>query len=88
MKINRAIVIGAVLVIGFPFSGQRPVTMASPVLQAMNEELAQTLKDLKSQPTPPYFLSYGITENREASVSGLRTILRFNRPTAISYRPN
>jgi predicted Zn-dependent protease len=36
----------------------------------MSEELARAMNDLKSQPVPPYFLSYGITESRTISVGG------------------
>ena len=34
----------------------------SPVLRAMHEELARSLQVLKAQPTPPYFISYQITD--------------------------
>lgn len=40
------------------------------VLQAMKEELARSMQTLKSQPVPPYFLSYEITESGFAAVSG------------------
>jgi TldD protein len=43
---------------------------ASPVLAAMNAELARTLAKLKSQPVPPYYLSYEITETHSIGVSG------------------
>ncbi len=35
---------------------------ASPLLQAMREEMSRSLDLLKRQPVPPYFLSYEITE--------------------------
>jgi predicted Zn-dependent protease len=42
---------------------------ATPVLAAMRAELDHSLAALKSQPTPPYFLSYEITEVRRTAVS-------------------
>ena len=47
-------------------SGQAP----SPVLQAMHAELERSMQKLKTQPVPPYFLSYEITETREVNISG------------------
>lgn len=35
---------------------------SSPVLRAMKAELDRTMSQLKSKPTPPYFLSYAVTE--------------------------
>jgi TldD protein len=43
---------------------------ASPVLSAMIEELGRSMQNLKSQPVPPYFLSYQVSETREAIVQG------------------
>ncbi len=34
----------------------------SPVLRAMKAELDRTMSKLKDKPTPPYFLSYAVTE--------------------------
>ena len=42
---------------------------ASPMLTTMSDELARNFTALKSQPTPPYFLSYEITDTRSATVS-------------------
>jgi TldD protein len=42
----------------------------SPVVQAMRDELSRSMGALKSQPTPPYFLSYEITDTETAGVSG------------------
>jgi TldD protein len=42
----------------------------SKVLEAMKAELARSVETLKSQPTPPYFLSYEITEDAVVSVTG------------------
>jgi len=41
----------------------------SPVLQAMKAELARSLEALHSQPTPPYFLGYDITEVSRVTLS-------------------
>ena len=43
---------------------------SSPVLVAMNAELARTQAKLKSQPIPPYYLSYEITETHSIGVTG------------------
>ena len=36
----------------------------------MKQELSHSLEILKGQPTPPYFLSYEISESRSAAVTG------------------
>jgi predicted Zn-dependent protease len=41
-----------------------------PVLAAMQAELARTQEKLRSQPVPPYYLSYEITETHGISVAG------------------
>jgi predicted Zn-dependent protease len=41
----------------------------SPVLQAMKAELDRSMEKFKTQPVPPYFLSYEIVESRGANVS-------------------
>jgi predicted Zn-dependent protease len=41
-----------------------------PVLAAMQAELARTQAKLKSQPVPPYYLSYEITETHGITVAG------------------
>jgi len=46
--------------------GQAP----SPVLQAMSAELNRSMQKLKTQPVPPYFLSYEIVESHQVNVSG------------------
>lgn len=43
---------------------------AAPVMEAMRLELARSLETLRKQPTPPYYLSYEITEVSSASVEG------------------
>jgi predicted Zn-dependent protease len=48
---------------------------ASPVLQAMKDELAHSLAALHKQQTPPYFLSYEITETQSLAASGAFGVL-------------
>jgi predicted Zn-dependent protease len=43
---------------------------SSPVLAAMQAELSRTQAKLKSQPVPPYYLSYEITETHTIRVAG------------------
>jgi TldD protein len=43
---------------------------ASPVLLAMSDELSRSMQTLKSQPAPPYFLSYQISESQQTVVHG------------------
>jgi TldD protein len=43
--------------------------ISSAVLNAMQAELARSQEKLKSQPVPPYFISYEITENHTVSVA-------------------
>jgi predicted Zn-dependent protease len=47
-------------------AGQAP----SPVLQAMSAELDRSMQKLKTQPVPPYFLSYEIIETHDFHVTG------------------
>jgi predicted Zn-dependent protease len=43
---------------------------SSPVLQAMKAELDRSMEKLKTQPVPPYFLSYEVTESHSITVYG------------------
>ncbi len=45
-------------------------TAVSPVLSALQAELDRSMATLKSQPVPPYFLSYEVTETHSVDVSG------------------
>ena len=52
---------------------------ATPVLSALQAELDRSMEHLKSQPTPPYFLSYEVTETHTVDVSGsFGTLTRSN----------
>jgi len=69
MMIRRVGLLGLILtaIAGRAGAQARP---GSPVLQAMKDELARSLATFKSQPTPPYFLSYEVTEVASATVAG------------------
>ena len=45
-----------------------PVRGATPVLDAMKQELQRSVETLSKQPTPLYFLSYEVTENVRVSL--------------------
>jgi len=46
---------------------QQPAT--DPVLAIMQQELDRSFKNLQHTPTPPYFLSYQLTDNRAIQIS-------------------
>ena len=46
-----------------------PVRAATPVLDAMKEELQRSVKLLSEQPVPVYYLSYEVTEDRNVALS-------------------
>ena len=41
----------------------------SPVIEAMKAEMSRTMTGLKSEPSPPYFVSYAITETEYVSIT-------------------
>jgi len=51
----------------FPLYAQKSST--DPVLTAMQQELTRSLQNLKKAPTPPYFLSYQLTDNHAVEIS-------------------
>jgi len=53
----------------FPIFSAAAQPAPSPVLQAMKAELDRSMEKFKTQPVPPYFLSYEIVESRGANVS-------------------
>jgi len=57
----------AVLAAAMALDAQPP---ASPILGAMKAELTRSMEKLKSQPVPPYFLSYEVTESHNVYVAG------------------
>jgi TldD protein len=52
---------------------QQPTSQQSvsdtKILQAMKAEMQRTMTDLKSEPNPPYFVSYAITETQFVSMT-------------------
>src|SRR5271169_4577700 len=42
----------------------------SPVLEAMQLEMERSMQQFKKQATPPYFLSYAISETEQVRVAG------------------
>lgn len=60
--------LGAALLVDLP--GLHAQAGSSPVLAAMQAELTRTQTKLKSQPVPPYYLSYEITETHSIGISG------------------
>jgi len=68
ISIYRAVIIcGMLLLLG---TGNAVAQTSSPVLGAMHDELERSMQKLKTQPVPPYFLSYEITETHEFDVTG------------------
>ena len=69
---NRKPIFGvSVLLLSGIFSvGALSQSVGSPLLLAMRQELLRSMENLKSQPMPPYFLSYEISESRSVSVRG------------------
>ena len=61
----------------FTAAGIRAET-ASPLLQAMREELNRSVDLLKRQPVPPYFLSYEITETHLIRIGASFGALSYN----------
>jgi len=63
----RSLAVCAVFLAWTPGRAADPA--ASPVLQAMQAELERSMQKLKTQPVPPYFLSYEITETHSVHVA-------------------
>lgn len=59
----------AIFLLAAPGVARAQEQTATPVLQAMKDELARSVKNLKAQPNPPYFLSYEITQDQTVNVS-------------------
>jgi hypothetical protein len=58
----RRYVVSVLLVAALSSTGSGQ-TEGTPVLSALQAELTRSLEHLKSQPTPPYFLSYFPAQN-------------------------
>jgi predicted Zn-dependent protease len=60
----------AIIVLAVGAAGvARAQSAPAPALKAMSDELARNFAALKTQPTPPYFLSYEVTDMRTAIVA-------------------
>jgi TldD protein len=71
MKNRKAIcIVSALSVSGVLSVAVTTEPAASPVLEAMRQELSRSMESFKKQPQPPYFLSYEITETHSVSVEG------------------
>jgi TldD protein len=68
MKTTLRTLTCALFVVGMLRSAELPKT-ATPVLTAMQAELERSMTALRTQPTPPYFLSYEITDTRRVGAS-------------------
>jgi predicted Zn-dependent protease len=67
---NRSRVLCLVSIFLVSCAGLRAQQAASdPVLTAMQQELDRSLRNLKNTPTPPYFLSYQLTDNRAIQIA-------------------
>jgi predicted Zn-dependent protease len=64
--LSRATLALVAIAIGARVARAQPA--AAPALKAMSDELARNFSALKAQPTPPYFLSYELTDTRSAVV--------------------
>jgi predicted Zn-dependent protease len=61
---------------------QAQTRKTSPMLDAMKAELARSMEHFKAQKTPPYFLSYEVTETEAAGASGSFGALVSSGPSA------
>ena len=66
-SLSRGLLFPTLLVAASMLAGH-PVRGATPVLDAMKEELQRSVETLSKQPVPLYFLSYEVTENSRVSL--------------------
>ncbi len=78
VKTTCLLLLGLMLLPPVPVRPQGPPS--SPMLQAMKMELARSMEQLKKQPTPPYFLSYEVTETESAGANGSFGALTSSNP--------
>ena len=67
MRYCRLLVFLLILCCSFRLFAQK--SSADPVLTAMQQELTRSLQNFKKTPTPPYFLSYQLTDNHAIEIS-------------------
>jgi predicted Zn-dependent protease len=65
--LRRFSVLAVLAITTLPLAAQQ--TAADPVLNAMQEELTRSFKNLQKAPVPPYFLSYQLTDNRAVDIT-------------------
>jgi predicted Zn-dependent protease len=70
LVVRLAISLAAVVARSSAAQSGAPAAPPAPALLAMRQELGRSMQTLKAQPTPPFFLSYEITETYSASVRG------------------
>ena len=70
--------LGALLLV--PFSARTQAPKRSPILEALKAELTRSMEQLKKQATPPYFLSYEVTETESTAANGSFGALVFSSP--------
>lgn len=63
---RRALLILSALFFSTSLLADKPAT--DPVLAAMRVELDRSVRNFKNAPTPPYFLSYQLTDNRAINI--------------------
>lgn len=66
----RSAALALTAILGSQAAAQSVDSTHAGVLAAMRQELARSQKTFASQPTPPYFLSYDISETHTAGVYG------------------
>ena len=69
MKLPHLGLLFAALLVAASILAGHPVRGATPVLEAMKQELQRSVDTLSKQPTPLYYLSYEITENVRVSMA-------------------
>ena len=68
MHNTRWAVIGAAVLLSYTRPAHAQVAPTSPILTAMSFELTRSMNALRSQPKPPYFLSYEVAEAHAATI--------------------
>jgi predicted Zn-dependent protease len=66
---TRKLIWAAILLFIFPALLKAQNAKPSPLLASLKAELERSLQTLKSQPVPPYFLSYEITDDQVVEVN-------------------
>ena len=69
MRLPHRGVLFATLLVAASILAAHPAPGATPVLDAMKQELQRSVEALSKQPTPLYYLSYEITENVRVSLA-------------------